>query len=132
MAWEVEGVVEEVVEERAKGVVVVAVGGVVSGLGKLRKLTTKPLSVKTDEGESSKYQRSMSMPASPGTPATPMTPTTPTSARKDNVWRSVFHPGSNLATKGMGSDYFDKPTKKDTPTVYDWLYSGETRTKHHH
>lgn len=30
MAWEVEGVVEEVVEERAKGVVVVAVGGVVS------------------------------------------------------------------------------------------------------
>lgn len=73
-----------------------------------------------DEGESSKYQRSMSMPASPGTPATPMTPTTPTSARKDNVWRSVFHPGSNLATKGMGSDYFDKPTKKDTPTVYDW------------
>ncbi len=107
------------------------------GLGKLRKLTTKPLTVKTDEGESSsssKYQRSMSMPSSPGTPATPMTPTTPTSARKDNVWRSVFHPGSNLATKGMGSDYFDKPTKKDTPTptVYDWLYSGETRTKHHH
>lgn len=73
-----------------------------------------------DEGESSKYQKSISMPASPGTPATPMTPTTPTSARKDNVWRSVFHPGSNLATKGMGSDYFDKPTKKDTPTVYDW------------
>lgn len=72
------------------------------------------------EGEGSKYQRSMSMPASPGTPATPITPTTPVSAvRKDNVWRSVFNPGSNLATKTMGAQVFDKP-QPNSPTVYDW------------
>ncbi|CDO99512.1 unnamed protein product [Coffea canephora] len=105
------------------------------GLGKLRKLPTQPLNVKTDggagEASSSKYQRSMSMPPSPATPATPGTPTTPspTAARKENVWRSVFHPGSNIATKGLGSDLFDKP-QPNSPTVYDWLYSGETRSKH--
>uniref|UniRef100_A0A7N0TKC5 Auxin-repressed protein n=1 Tax=Kalanchoe fedtschenkoi TaxID=63787 RepID=A0A7N0TKC5_KALFE len=96
------------------------------GLGMLRKLAT-PL--KIPEG-SSKYQRSVSMPASPGTPATPTTPSTPLSAKKDNVWRSVFNPGSNLATKGIGAAKFDKP-EPNTPTVYDWLYSGETRSKHH-
>ncbi|XVF25771.1 hypothetical protein REPUB_Repub13aG0242200 [Reevesia pubescens] len=100
------------------------------GLGRLRKkITTQPLNIK-DEGEGSKYQRSMSMPASPGTPATPVTPTTPVSARTANVWRSVFHPGSNLATKNIGADVFDKPLP-NSPSVYDWLYSGETRSKHH-
>ena len=102
------------------------------GLGKLRKLTT--LTIK-EEGEGSKlFQRSMSMPESPSTPSTPstpMTPTTPspTAARKENVWRSVFHPGSNLATKSIGAQMFDKP-QPNSPTVYDWLYSGETRSKH--
>ncbi|XP_027363878.1 dormancy-associated protein 1 [Abrus precatorius] len=96
------------------------------GLGKLRKLTTN---VKT-EGEGSKYQRTLSMPSTPTTPVTPTTPTTPGSARKaDNVWRSVFHPGSNSATKSIGAEMFDKPLP-NTPTVYDWLYSGETRSKH--
>ncbi|KAL3740066.1 hypothetical protein ACJRO7_021357 [Eucalyptus globulus] len=102
------------------------------GLGKLRKLTTNPVViVKEGEGESSKYQRSTSMPASPGTPATPTTPTTPAAvvARKENVWRSVFHPGSNLATKSMGGQLFDKPMP-NSPTVYDWLYSDDTRSKH--
>lgn len=101
------------------------------GLGKLRKLTTQPqLSVKTDGEGSSKYHRSLSMPSNgPGTPTTPGTPVTPQSARKENVWRSVFHPGSNSATKGIGADYFDKP-QPNSPTVYDWLYSGETRSKH--
>ncbi|XVE51372.1 hypothetical protein DITRI_Ditri02bG0034900 [Diplodiscus trichospermus] len=97
------------------------------GLGRLRKITTtQPLSIK-DEGEGSKYQGSMSMPASPGTP---VTPTTPVSARRENVWRSVFNPGSNLATKNIGADVFDKP-QPNSPTVYDWLYSGETRSRHH-
>ncbi|XVF27610.1 hypothetical protein REPUB_Repub14bG0123000 [Reevesia pubescens] len=69
------------------------------GLGKLRKMiTTQPLKIK-DEGEGSN-QRSMSMPASPGTPATPVTPTTPVSARKENVWRSVFHPGFTAGRPG--------------------------------
>lgn len=73
------------------------------------------------DGEgSSKYQRSLSMPSnSPGTPTTPGTPVTPPSTRKENVWRSVFHPGSNSATKGIGADYFDKP-QPNSPTVYDW------------
>ncbi|PIN07390.1 hypothetical protein CDL12_20037 [Handroanthus impetiginosus] len=102
------------------------------GLKHLKKVYTKPLNIKDGEGSSSsisnKYQRSLSMPASPGTPETPGTPS-PTAARKDNVWRSVFHPGSNLATKTIGSNYFDKP-EPNSPTVYDWLYSGETRSKH--
>ncbi|KAK1300217.1 hypothetical protein QJS10_CPB13g00933 [Acorus calamus] len=104
------------------------------GLGKLRKLTTNnPLKV---EGESSGggvmkiFQRSASMPPTPLTPGTPTTPTTPSSAKKENVWRSVFNPGSNLATKGRGSEIFDKPSQPNSPTVYDWLYSGETRSNH--
>ncbi|KAJ0966200.1 hypothetical protein J5N97_027338 [Dioscorea zingiberensis] len=106
------------------------------GLGKLRKLSTKPLFISKDgvvEGEGSnsgKLQRSLTMPGVPGTPTTPVTPTTPSSARKANVWRSVFNPGSNLATKTLGSDLFDKP-QPNSPTVYDWLYSGETRSNHH-
>uniref|UniRef100_A0A7N0VEE3 Auxin-repressed protein n=1 Tax=Kalanchoe fedtschenkoi TaxID=63787 RepID=A0A7N0VEE3_KALFE len=92
------------------------------GLGMLRKLAT-PLKI-PEEGEGSKYQRSMSMPASP------TTPTTPQSAKRGNVWRSVFNPGSNLATSEIGAAKFDKQ-EPNTPTVYDWLYSGETRSKHH-
>lgn len=75
-------------------------------------------------GESS-GGKPVAMPASPGTPAmpvspgTPATPTTPGSARKENVWRNVFHPGSNLATKTIGGHYFDKP-QPNSPTVYDW------------
>lgn len=72
------------------------------------------------ETEASKYQKSMSMPASPATPTTPVTPTTPfTAARKDNVWRSVFNPGRNFATKTIGAEVFDKP-QPNSPTVYDW------------
>ncbi|RDX57741.1 Dormancy-associated protein 1, partial [Mucuna pruriens] len=88
------------------------------GLGKLRKVATN---IKTsDAGESSKFQRTLSMPSTPTTPMTPTTPTTPGSGRKvDNVWRSVFHPGSNSATKTIGAHMFDKPLP-NTPTVYDW------------
>lgn len=61
------------------------------------------------------------MPASPPTPGTPVTPTniSPT-VRKENVWRSVFHPGSNLATRRIGAEVFDKPSHPNAPTVYDW------------
>ena len=74
------------------------------------------LCVEEGEGGSKLFQRSMSMPSSPSTPTTP-SPTA--AARKDNVWRSVFHPGSNLATKGIGAQMFDKP-QPNSPTVYDW------------
>ncbi|CAD5187035.1 dormancy-associated protein 1-like isoform X1 [Musa acuminata AAA Group] len=87
------------------------------GLGKLRKVSTKPLNVKEGESSGGMYQRSMSM------PQTPTTPVTPTSANahtpRHDVWRSVFNPGSNAATKSLGADLFDKP-KPNSPTVYDW------------
>ncbi|GAB4826982.1 hypothetical protein Ancab_033863 [Ancistrocladus abbreviatus] len=97
------------------------------GLEKLRKIYSPKLTINTDGDQKEvrgKYQRSMSM---PGTPSTPVTPGTP---RKENVWRSVFHPGSNLNTKNIGAQYFDKP-EPSSPTVYDWLYSGESRSKYH-
>ncbi|KAF3793406.1 Auxin-repressed 12 protein [Nymphaea thermarum] len=100
------------------------------GLGKLRKLTTKAFGSRDaegGEGSSSKFQRSLSMPPTPLTPGTPSA-TTP-SPRKENVWRSVFNPGSNLATKTIGAELFDRP-QPNSPTVYDWLYSGETRSQH--
>ncbi|CAN0853088.1 Dormancy-associated protein homolog 1 [Linum grandiflorum] len=91
------------------------------GLGKLRRTTAKPLNI--DHAGEKKFEKSLSMPASPSTPVTP----------KENVWRSVFHPGSNLATKSFGAhQMYDKPSHPNSPTVYDWLYSGETRSKHHH
>ncbi|RZR85194.1 hypothetical protein BHM03_00012147, partial [Ensete ventricosum] len=99
------------------------------GLGMLRKVSTKPLNVKGLPAESSggMYQRSMSM------PQTPTTPVTPTSANaqtpRHDVWRSVFNPGSNAANKSLGADLFDKP-QPNSPTVYDWLYSGETKSTH--
>ncbi|WOK99695.1 auxin-repressed 12.5 kDa protein-like [Canna indica] len=100
------------------------------GLGKLRKVSVpKPLSVK--EGES-KFQRSISLPQTPTTPTTPATPSSSSfspTQRQGNVWRSVFNPGSNLATKTLGADLFDKP-QPNTPTVYDWLYSRETKSTH--
>ncbi|MGD7217414.1 hypothetical protein, partial [Ralstonia pseudosolanacearum] len=98
------------------------------GLGRLRKKLGKPLVLKEEEGESKKYQRSLSMPGTPGTPVTPVTPSTPKSA--ENVWRSVFNPGSNLASRSIGSAVFDKPLA-NSPTVYDWMYSDDTRSKHH-
>ncbi|KAL0353063.1 UNVERIFIED_CONTAM: Auxin-repressed protein [Sesamum angustifolium] len=89
------------------------------GLKHLKKVFTTPLDVKDGgEGSIGKYQRSQSMPSSPTTPGTPTSPTT-AAARRDNVWRSVFNPGSNLATKNVGSEYFDKP-QPNSPTVYDW------------
>ncbi len=104
------------------------------GLGRLRKLSTaKPLTVGKDgeAGQGSKtFARSLSMPGTPSSPATPTTPGTPVSARKENVWRSVFHPGSNLATRKIGAEMFDKPAQPNSPTVYDWLYSDDTRSKH--
>lgn len=104
------------------------------GLGKFRKLYVNTPDTAGSSGEDSgKYLRSLSMPATPEAPATPTTPTTssPSAARKDNVWRSVFNPGSNLASRSQGSQVFDKPNP-NTPTVYDWLYSGETKSKNHH
>ncbi|KAL6639744.1 hypothetical protein ACP70R_022566 [Stipagrostis hirtigluma subsp. patula] len=104
-----------------------------TGLEKLRKATTsRPLVINKDvDGGAAgggSYKRSSSM---PGTPTTPVTPPSSSSTPRGggNVWRSVFHPGSNLATKGVGANLFDRP-QPNSPTVYDWLYSDETRSNH--
>ena len=103
-----------------------------TGLEKLRKATTaRPLVIdkEADAGAAAgSYKRTQSMPSTPTTPVTPSsTTTTPRGA--SNVWRSVFHPGSNLATKSIGANLFDRP-QPNSPTVYDWLYSDETRSNH--
>lgn len=80
-------------------------------------------------------QRSLSMESSSSSTSPPASPTTASSPSasstprdRENVWRSVFNPGSNLNTKTIGSQKFDK-AEPQSPTVYDWLYSGETRSK---
>ncbi|CAN6298761.1 unnamed protein product [Urochloa humidicola] len=97
-----------------------------TGLEKLRKATTsRPLVIDKDAAaDGASYKRTQSTPATPGTPSS----TTPRGGN-NNVWRSVFHPGSNLATKSMGANLFDRP-QPNSPTVYDWLYSDETRSSH--
>lgn len=81
------------------------------------------------------FQRSLSMDGSPPSPSSPTdgSPLSPSSSsgtprEKENVWRSVFNPGSNRATRHIGSEKFDK-AEPNSPTVYDWLYSGETKSK---
>ncbi|CAN6323469.1 unnamed protein product [Urochloa humidicola] len=103
-----------------------------TGLEKLRKAaTSRPLviddKVSQDAAAGGSYKRTQSMP--PSTPTTPGTPSSTTPRGGNNVWRSVFHPGSNLATKNMGANLFDRP-QPNSPTVYDWLYSDETRSNH--
>ncbi|KAL6868089.1 hypothetical protein ACP4OV_014934 [Aristida adscensionis] len=100
-----------------------------TGLEKLRKATTsRPLLINKD-AEGSSYKRAQSMPTTPTTPVTPTTPSSSSTTPRGNVWRSVFHPGSNLATKTVGANLFDRP-QPNSPTVYDWLYSDETRSNH--
>ncbi|KAF8096566.1 hypothetical protein N665_0306s0021 [Sinapis alba] len=100
------------------------------GLARLRKITTQPINIRDiGEGSNKMMLRSLTMPTvvSPGTPTTPTTPTTP---HKDNVWRSVFNPGSNLATRAIGSNIFDKPNHPNSPSVYD-CDDNEAQRKEH-
>ncbi|KAH0925459.1 hypothetical protein HID58_017715, partial [Brassica napus] len=92
------------------------------GLGRLRnKITAQPIDIKgVGEGSSSK-----TVPAA----GSPGTPTTPGSARKENVWRSVFHPGSNIATRGMGTNLFDKPSHPNSPTAVQRRYQEQAPLK---
>ncbi|RCV24805.1 hypothetical protein SETIT_5G115800v2 [Setaria italica] len=100
-----------------------------TGLEKLRKAANpRPIVIDKDAvAAAGSYKRTQSMPSTPTTPGTPSSSTTPRGG--NNVWRSVFHPGSNLATKSMGANLFDRP-QPNSPTVYDWLYSDETRSNH--
>ncbi|KAJ7546599.1 hypothetical protein O6H91_08G049400 [Diphasiastrum complanatum] len=73
--------------------------------------------------------RNDSLPSTPSSsvPASPSS-ASPNFREKDNVWRSVFHPGSNKAMDRVGSNKFDKALP-NSPTVYDWLYSGDTKSE---
>lgn len=64
-------------------------------------------------------------PASPSMAASPST----YAIEKDNIWRSVFHPGQNKVMRKIGSDKFDK-AQANSPTVYDWLYSADTKSEY--
>lgn len=64
-------------------------------------------------------------PASPSMAASPST----YSPEKENVWRSVFHPGQNKVMRKIGSDKFDK-AQANSPTVYDWMYSTDTKSEY--
>nr|AAM65806.1 auxin-repressed protein-like [Arabidopsis thaliana] len=93
------------------------------GRGHLRRISTSLTSLNnTTEG--------MSVAGSVSLPASPATPVTPGSGRKVDVWRSVFHPASNVTTREIGANVFDKPSHPNSPTVYDWMDSNETRSKH--
>lgn len=48
---------------------------------------------------------------------------------KDNIWRSVFHPGQNKVMRKVGSDKFDK-AQPNAPSVYDWLYSADSKSEY--
>ncbi|CAM6092067.1 unnamed protein product [Calypogeia fissa] len=63
----------------------------------------------------------------------------PAAREKDNIWRSVFHPGQNRAMKTVGSAKFDNVSpNSSSPTVYDWvvisaldrLYSGKHKSEY--
>ncbi|TQE09736.1 hypothetical protein C1H46_004693 [Malus baccata] len=82
------------------------------GLGRLRNVSSKSLNAKQGEGKSSK----LAMPMSSRTPGTPGTPVS--AHAKNNVWRIFFRRSSNLASKSMGNQVFDKP-QPNSPTVYD-------------
>eukprot|EP00246_Nothoceros_aenigmaticus_P011962 TRINITY_DN348_c0_g1_i3.p2 TRINITY_DN348_c0_g1~~TRINITY_DN348_c0_g1_i3.p2 ORF type:complete len:156 (-),score=17.93 TRINITY_DN348_c0_g1_i3:762-1229(-) len=60
----------------------------------------------------------------PSTPVaqSPVSWSSPSPREKDNIWRSVFHPGSTnkMAMDRLGSAKFDRHTP-NSPTVYDWV-----------
>jgi len=113
-----------------------------SGLNKLRNNSNFNTSHGSGEGSEgtgvngkpSKFyiQRSLSMESSASPPSSPTAASSPspssTPRDRENVWRGVFNPGSNINSKTIGSQKFDKVEPNST-TVYDWLYSGDTKTK---
>jgi len=81
-------------------------------------------SLSTDTSVGTPSSLGSTPPASPSM-ASPSTYT----AEKDNIWRSVFHPGQNKVMRKVGSDKFDK-AQPNSPTVYDWLYSSDTKSEY--
>ncbi|KAL3682637.1 hypothetical protein R1sor_000659 [Riccia sorocarpa] len=68
------------------------------------------------------------LPSPGGVASSPLA--SPAARERENIWRSVFHPGQNKAMERFGSARFDNVASSPTsPTVYDWLYSGSTKSK---
>lgn len=67
--------------------------------------------------------RTSSLPSSYyGSPSSPGA-NSPSAKDRENVWRSVFHPGSNKSGMDrLGSSKFDNNKDKTSPTVYDWFH----------
>eukprot|EP00252_Welwitschia_mirabilis_P019967 TRINITY_DN4778_c0_g1_i2.p1 TRINITY_DN4778_c0_g1~~TRINITY_DN4778_c0_g1_i2.p1 ORF type:complete len:125 (+),score=34.80 TRINITY_DN4778_c0_g1_i2:182-556(+) len=105
------------------------------GLGKLRKSNTFHSTTMNPEGgnpvKSSEaipianapkklyLFRNQSMEGSPPSSPTSSSPSS-TPRERENLWRSVFHPGSNSNTKYVGTQKHDKEDPK-SPSVYDWF-----------
>jgi hypothetical protein len=68
-------------------------------------------------------------PASPSMASPSMASPSSYSKEKENIWRSVFHPGQNKVMRKVGSDKFDK-AQPNAPSVYDWLYSADSKSEY--
>ncbi|CAI7783235.1 unnamed protein product [Closterium sp. NIES-53] len=54
----------------------------------------------------------------------------PASRKGENVWRSVFHPGSNKAGMDrVGATRFDKASSSE-PSVFDWMYNPKSKSQY--
>lgn len=74
----------------------------------------KPQRLNVDTHEGTPSSLGSTPPASPSM----VSPSYP--AEKDNIWRSVFHPGQNKVMRKVGSEKFDK-AQPNSPSVYDWV-----------
>ncbi|KAG6550469.1 hypothetical protein Mapa_008013 [Marchantia paleacea] len=60
------------------------------------------------------------LPSPGGVASSPLA--SPATRERENIWRSVFHPGQNKALDRMGSAKFDNVgSSPNSPTVYDWV-----------
>jgi hypothetical protein len=90
---------------------------------------TQSISIKKPPTIRTSFDASAESPVASPLASSPMA--SPAVREKDNVWRSVFHPGQNRALKTMGSAKFDNVSpNSSSPTVYDWLYSGKHKSEY--
>eukprot|EP00850_Spirogloea_muscicola_P017635 SM000154S01370 [mRNA] locus=s154:82469:83608:+ [translate_table: standard] len=84
-----------------------------------RRVTQSIAIAKPPQLRSPAFDRASSLPSSYAGSPVP-SPRFSSPSTKENVWRSVFHPGSNKAGMDrMGSHKFDK-ADPNGPSVYDW------------
>ncbi|CAM6083020.1 unnamed protein product [Calypogeia fissa] len=72
---------------------------------------TQSISIKKPPALQTNFDYSDSPVSSPAA-SSPMA--SPATRERENIWRSVFHPGHNNAMRTMGSS-------PKSPTVYDWV-----------